>query len=123
MANLKLVRTWKHSRSQHRLLFEVPPESRDSELWADRFGLILTDDSPDIRLNHTRWSEVACEIVDKSERYNSNTIEISMRENNYEAPIMKNLLRSTDDRGWHIDRSFVDINSERAAGFLKYLSE
>jgi hypothetical protein len=99
--------------------FQVPPESRDSELSADDIGLILTNDDPDIRLNQQRWQEFAMSLRPGDGAGDS--IVVHMRARLADAPEFQRLLRETGPGGWYIDRTFKDINGPRIQAFLSHL--
>jgi hypothetical protein len=121
MAGLTLLKSWE-SASQRSLLFEVPIESRESDFSSSTFGLILTNDDPDIRFNHGIWPEVACRIAANNENYSANQVLVRMYKRDFESSTFQNLYRNTEDGSWFIDQTFVDINSKRTVDFLRYLS-
>jgi hypothetical protein len=106
---------------EYLLVFAVPPESQDAELSSDSLGLILTNDDPDLRLNPTMWSEVACRI-DPSSRTPAYLVHIRMWPKVFDGPVFQQMLRTTGERGWCIDQSFIDFNSDKAEAFLDYLA-
>ena len=80
-ALVELARPWRQRRDRARcipqmtlkragrnargnwMLFDVPPESRESELNSTNLDLILTDDDPDIRLNPQCWPGFAVQLA------------------------------------------------------------
>jgi hypothetical protein len=99
--------------------FQVPPESRDSELSPDHIGLILTNDDPDIRLNQQRWPEFEVSLRPGDGR--GDGIFAHMRSEIAEGTEMQRLLRTTGAGGWYIDRAWKDINGPRIQAFLSHL--
>ncbi|MFZ6181627.1 PD-(D/E)XK nuclease family protein [Nannocystis pusilla] len=100
------------------LTFDVPPESRDTEIAPGTFGLILTDDDPDVRLDPTQWP--ACEV--SLERTWSSGLVVSIYKKVADGPLMRRMLAKTGERGWFLELAHKDINTERIANFLRFLA-
>jgi hypothetical protein len=106
-----------------RLRFSVPPESRDADLGPESFGLILTDDDPEILLDPAAWPDVACRILPGPPgRPRQNGISVQMSRAAYQSQTFQTMLRRAGERAWCIDQSFADPNTPRIAAFLRYLA-
>jgi PD-(D/E)XK nuclease superfamily len=116
-ANLRL-RTVSPSGGIVRLRFEVPRESRQAELSRGELGVVLTDGSPDILLNPGLWPSFRIDI----ESFEGGALSVRMRKSVYEAAPFASLRSQTDEDGWFLDQTFVDINTSRTLDFLRYLA-
>jgi hypothetical protein len=123
LSGLTLEKQWRYGRSQI-LLFSVPEASRDSELGPGDFDLILTDDSPDLRLDSTLWPFVECRIRPSGVGYEDrrDQVQIELSDSVYRGPLFQELMRRTSKGGWYVDRSFRDPNTLKAAAFLANLA-
>ncbi len=139
-ALVELARPWRQRRDRARCIpqmtlrrsgqnargywmhFDVPPESRESELNSTNLDLILTNDDPDIRLNPQFWPSFEVQIAEERIEYGPSTLLVNIYPSVYEAPEFDRLLRECDDREWYLDRTFKDFTTQRAADFLAYLS-
>jgi hypothetical protein len=124
-ANLQLIGTPRPITfgNEYLLEFDVPETSQDVDFSSNAFGLILTDDNPDIRLNPARWREAACYIDESSHTHPRSRLRVRMATAVYDGgPFMEMRLRA-GQRDWCLDETFVDLNSERAAAFLTHLSQ
>ncbi|MGU3450865.1 hypothetical protein [Methylobacterium sp. 391_Methyba4] len=123
IADLRLLRSGQNrTRRQHWALFEVPPESRNSDLSAANFDLILTDDDPDVRLSPALWDATSCRIVEPDTPHNPGRLLVTVDAAVWDGPIFAAMrTRSDDTTRWFIDRVFRDVNTVRAAGFLRHL--
>ncbi|AWV19813.1 hypothetical protein A3862_29675 (plasmid) [Methylobacterium sp. XJLW] len=124
IAGLRLLRTGRNrARRQHWALFSVPPESRNSDLSAANFDLILTDDDPDARLNPALWDAVACRIVEPDPHRGAGRLLATIDDAVWDGPVLAPMrARSGDASPWFIDRVFRDVNTARAAAYLRFLS-
>lgn len=106
------------------LTFNVPEESRASELGPGSFDLILTDDDPDLRLGPSNWPTVRCSILPPSDNYphRPDRVAVRMDARVYRSAAFDALLRRTPPRGWFIDEAFGDVNTARAVAFLSNLA-
>jgi predicted RecB family nuclease len=123
MGHLTLRKSWSRF-GQTYFRFAVPPESRMSDLGSSNFDLILTDDTPDLRLDPTRWPLMRCRIEPPSGAFQNGeggTV-VSMLRADAEGALMQGLLQRTGDRGWFVDRSFRDVNTTRAVAFFRDLA-
>jgi hypothetical protein len=118
-AGLSLLRHWQYGGLQM-MSFAVTPASQQAELGPGEFNLILTDDSPDLRLNPGMWGTVAGQIRPPGDGIENrrDRVLFSMPRSVFNGPTMQDLLRTTVDGGWHIDPSFGDVNTAKAAAFL-----
>ena len=126
LAGLTLKKDWQYG--PHRILqFHVPEESRASELSPGDMGLILTDDSPDLRLDPSIWSAFYCQIrtPDDGFRDRRDILQVQVWGQVYNAPTFQELKRriGREEGAWYIDRSFNDVNSAKAAAFLVNLAQ
>jgi hypothetical protein len=103
------------------LRFAIPPESRSAEIGPDTLGVILTDDDPDVRLDQTRWREVACRVLRRRPGDDDGVISVFVTKAVYDGPVFREMLRRSGDQGWCLDVSFIDVNADKADRFLGYL--
>jgi hypothetical protein len=91
---------------------------------AENFDLIITDDSPDLRLDSTIWPLVECRIRPAGAGYEDrrNQVQIEVSDSVYRGALFQELMRRTSKGGWFVDRSFRDPNTIKAAGFLANLA-
>ena len=61
LSGLTLRKHWPFA-GRRVLQFQVPDASRDAEIGPNDFDLILTDNSPDLRLDPSLWPGLACRI-------------------------------------------------------------
>lgn len=124
LSGLTYEKSWRLGPRNRVLLFKVPPESRESELGPGDFDLILTDDSPDLRLNFGLWPLVRCQIRPSGAGYEDrhDIVQIQVSEQVFQGPIFQDLLRDTPSGGFCIDRAFWDVNTPKAAAFLANLA-
>lgn len=112
----RLKRVGQNQRTPfHFMTFRVPPESRDAELGPDDLGLILTNDSVDIRLNPSRWPGFAVSLIEESR---SDTVCVKIYKDVFEGDEFTELRLDNPDDNWFIDESFADFNSEKIVDFL-----
>jgi hypothetical protein len=105
------------------LLFDVPRESREAELGPDDYGLILSDDDPDLRLDPRRWSELGCRIMPSRDVNRAGHLGVLVSAPVFEGALFQTLIRRAGERGWCIDQAFFDVNTPKAAAFLSYLAD
>ena len=105
------------------LTFDAPRESREAELGPETLGLILTDDDPDLRLNPGMWSSVACSLEPPRPQDRSGMLGVRVYATVFEGEVFQSMLRRTGDRGWCLDKTFVDFNSQKAANFISFLAQ
>jgi hypothetical protein len=118
-AGLSLVKHWQYGGLEM-MSFAVPHVSQSCELGPGEFNLILTNDSPDLRLNPAMWGAVGCQIRPPNDGYESrrDLVLAAVPRNVFNAPTMQELLRTTGNGGWYIDQRFGDVNTAKAAAFL-----
>lgn len=87
---------------------------------AGDFDLILTDDDPDIRLDPTAWGACAVKLLPPLPGRDDSVLTVAIPEAAYTSQTF--LDRSSQRSVWHIDRSFNDLNTLRAASFIGSLS-
>jgi hypothetical protein len=124
LSGLAYEKSWRLGRTNRVLLFKVPPESRESELGPGDFDLILSDDSPDLRLNFGLWPLVRCQIRHPGAGYEDrhDLVQIQVSEQVFQGSVFQDLLRDTAPGGFCIDRAFWDVNTPKAAAFLANLA-
>ena len=109
-------------RRNHRIemVMKIPYESRHSDIAAAEPGLIFTDNSPDLRLNPQIWPLLECKL-----RFGDvpGYAFIDLSASNFRSAFFEQMMRRTGEGPWFVDRSFVDFNTGRIAGFLKYLAQ
>lgn len=123
ISQMTLNKMGKRGRNQHWLLFNVPAESRESELTSKDLDLILTNDDPDVRLNPQMWGDHSVRMAPEDNGYSNATILLQMDASTFNGPAFQALLHESRDQGWFLDKTFRDFTSERAATFLSYLGE
>ncbi|WP_144340150.1 hypothetical protein [Sinorhizobium sp. BJ1] len=106
------------------LQFDVPIESQAAELSVGDFDLILTDDDADNRLNPALWQAFSCRIRPPagSVSLNGSTLHLEMNRQVFDGPLFQGLLQTNRRDNWFVDKAFFDVNTDRAAQFLTYLS-
>jgi len=104
--------------------FGVPPESRETDIGPSDFRLILTDDSPDLRLDPQSWNLVECRLKPPTDEdpLRPDVVKLLMDREVYDGDLFQQLLRDTAEGGWCLDRPFHDVNTEKAARFLRHLA-
>lgn len=118
LAALSLTGEGRHPNGRRWLKFSIPPESREAEISPDDIGVILTDDSPDLRLNMKNWPALEVRF-----QYGEGAVLfVNMSDKQYASPPIQRLLRNTGDGGWCLDKTFRDINGPRVRSFLQQLS-
>lgn len=124
MAGLELMRVSNYGPRRKLLVFRVPPASQETDLGPGDFKLILTDDNPDLRLDATQWALVDCRIKtpDEDDLTQPHIVKVVMGKDIFEGAVMQELLKSTPKGGWHLDRPFFDVNTDKAERFLRHLS-
>jgi hypothetical protein len=122
-AHLTLSKHWSMGGLQL-LSFRIPQESHQVELGPGDFNLILTNDVPDLRLDPGMWGLVGCQIRPPGAGYEHrrDLLLVSMNRADFNGPVMQDLLRTTGDAGWFIDRTFGDVNTAKTVSFLQDLS-
>jgi hypothetical protein len=122
LAGLTYEKSWRVGRNRA-LLFKVPPESREGELGPGDFDLILTNDSPDLRLNFGLWPLVRCEIRPRGPGYEDrfDIVQVQVTEQVFQGAVFQDLLRDGGPGGFFVDRAFWDVNTPKAAAFLANL--
>lgn len=111
-------------RPRKRLTFKVPSESQDSDIRPGDFDLILHDDDPDVRLDPSCWDSCKVSYWEPSENAYPGTLTVSMPRDMFEGELFQKMYkRAGHNPAWHIDRRFFDVNSERAANFIRNLAE
>ena len=124
MAKLSLLGAYDYGPRQKILIFSVPPESQETDLGPGDLKLILTNDSPDLRLDQTSWATVECRIKapDDDDLGKPSIVKVLMPKSVFEGPIFKDLIAEDAPGAWFIDRPFFDVNSQKAERFLQHLS-
>ncbi|UEM07107.1 hypothetical protein JL101_029340 (plasmid) [Skermanella rosea] len=124
LAGLTLKKEWPYG--PYRIMqFHVPEESRDSDLGPGDIDLILTDDTPDLRLDPAQWKSLACQLrpPDEAFRDRRDLLQVQVWGRVFEGPAFQTLLRRVGkEPGWYIDRGFNDVNTAKAAAFLSNLA-
>lgn len=123
IAGLTLNKHWAFGRNRV-LQFHVPEASRDTDLGPNDFDLILTDDSPDLRLDPTTWPGLTCRIKPAGEDWEDrrDLLQVQVDGQVFSGNLFQQLLQRTGAGSWHLDRSFNDVNTAKAAAFLANLA-
>ncbi|POF32614.1 hypothetical protein CLV41_10216 [Roseibium marinum] len=123
LAGLTLRKHW--ALGGRRILqFHVPEDSRETELGPNDFDLILTNDSPDLRLNPSLWSSLTCRIRPDEDGWEDrrDLVQVQIDGRVFTGTVFQELLQSTGPGGWYLDRAFSDVNTAKAAAFLANLA-
>jgi hypothetical protein len=123
VAQMTLNKMGKRGSNQHWLLFNIPLESRESELTSNDLDLILTNDDPDVRLNPQVWGLYSTRMAPEDDSYSTATLLLQMDASVFNGAAFQGLLQNSRDHGWFLDKTFRDFTSQRAANFLAYLGE
>lgn len=123
LAGLTLKKHWAYGANRI-LSFHVPEVSRDAQLGPADFDLILTDDSPDLRLDQTVWQHLACRIRPPGKGWEDrrDLLQVQVSGNVFKSDVFQSLLRRTGAADWYVDHGFSDVNTARVAGFLQNLA-
>jgi hypothetical protein len=123
VAQMTLNKMGRRGNNQHWLLFNVPSESRESELTSKDLDLILTNDDPDVRLDPQMWQFFSARVTPEDNNYSTATLLLQMDASVFNGLAVQRLLQDSRDGGWFLDKTFRDFTSQRAADFLAYLGE
>lgn len=122
MAHLRLVSQGQRRDKTYWMRFETPPESQHSELSSGTFGLILTNDDPDIRLNLQSWSQYQVKLAPVRPEDAGSYILVEVKKDVYEGSAFRALRESTPQDGWFLDEVHTDFNFPKMETFLTYLA-
>ena len=89
----------------HKMTFEVPADSRQAELSPDSFGVVLTQDDPDVLLDPARWQDHTVRIEDVRLEGGASTISVSMAHTRFQTHF-EPLLRLDPAALWYLDEIF-----------------
>jgi hypothetical protein len=106
----------------HKMSFEVPADSRQAELSPDSFGVVLTQDDPDVLLDPVRWQDHTVRIEDVRLEGGASTISVSMAHTKFQRHF-EPLLRLDPAALWYLDEIFSDPNTPRMMDFLRFIAE
>lgn len=102
------------------LEFDVPWDSRDSEVGPGSFGLIVTNGAYDVLLDPLAWPGFECSVRDLPR--SGSRIVVEMNKSNFESPPFQAMLRdSLGKPDWCIDGILKDPNTPRIARYLRHL--
>jgi hypothetical protein len=104
------------------MVFNVPFESRQAELSSDSFGVILTQDDPDILLDPGRWDDHTVRI--ESVRFGAGfgTVSTTMAHSKFEQHF-ESKVRNNPASPWFLDEIFTDPNTSRMLEFLEFIAQ
>ncbi|MGP0076707.1 MAG: PD-(D/E)XK nuclease family protein [Bryobacteraceae bacterium] len=119
-AGLKLQRHWRFG-NRHKIVFEIPFDSRQAELSAESFGVILTQDDPDILLDPGRWPDHIVRIEDVRLEAGNATVGVTTGHARFEQHC-EPLIRRDPNALWFLDEIFSDPNTPRMLDFLRFIS-
>ena len=119
LANLEFKRELEERRGRKALIFNVPRESRDSEISADDWSLILTDGDAAILLDEGRWSEFAVRIAPRKYR---STVIANVTRAVFDGEPFQRLWQRRSEIEWFIDRVHSDVNTPRLLAYLEHLT-
>jgi hypothetical protein len=106
----------------HRMVFKVPFESRQAELSTDSFGVVLTQDDPDILLDPGRWADHMVRIERVRFAADSGTVSTTMAHSRF-LQHYESMLRNNPQASWFLDEVFTDPNTPRMLEFLEFIAE
>lgn len=106
----------------HKITFDVPVDSRQAELSSDSFGVVLTQDDPDVLLDPTRWQDHRVRIENIHLEGGVSTVRVSMAHTKFQRYI-EPLLRLNPAALWYLDEIFTDPNTPRMMDFLRFIAE
>ncbi|MGV3524209.1 MAG: hypothetical protein ACO1RX_08295 [Candidatus Sericytochromatia bacterium] len=118
MGSLKLLEEQEAPNKGKRLTFEVPERSRQADIGTNSFGVILTNDDPDIRLDPRFWSAFEVQIV----RRDSDRITLDIRANVFKAAAFQEVWKQNMFDNWYLDLIFLDPNTPKLVEYLKFLA-
>lgn len=118
-ADLRLLK-WGKQGWKYWMLFQVPEESRQAELMPGELGLILSDDSPDIRLNYQRWRDFSVDLPPPRDENSVETLFVSVLPSVFDGPAFQQLLQKNG--AWFLDKTYRDLNAPRVLNFLSFLA-
>jgi len=118
-ADLRLLK-WGKQAWKYWMLFRVPEESQQAEFAPGELGLILSDDSPDIRLNYQRWRDFSVDLPPQRDDYSAETLFVSVLPNIFNGPVFQQLLQKNGP--WFLDKTYRDLNAPRVLNFLSFLA-
>jgi hypothetical protein len=118
------LRMERHERfgNLHRMVFRVPFESRQAELSTDSFGVVLTQDDPDILLDPGRWPDHMVRIEQVRFAADFGTVAATMAHSRF-LQHYESLVRSNPQSSWYLDEVFTDPNTPRMLEFLEFIAE
>ncbi len=106
----------------HKLVFEIPPDSRQAELSQDSFGVVLTQDDPDILLDPACWPDHMVRIEEVRLDAGASTVSVTMAQSRFQTHF-EPLLRRDPGARWFLDEVFTDPNTPRMLDFLRFVAE
>lgn len=106
----------------HKITFDVPADSRQAELSPDSFGVVLTQDDPDILLDPARWRDHTVRIEDIRLEGGASSVRVSMAHSKFQTHF-EPLLRLNPAALWYLDEIFTDPNTPRIMDFLRFIAE
>jgi hypothetical protein len=104
------------------MTFDVPADSRQAELSPDSFGIVLTEDDPDVLLDPVRWQDYRVRIEDVRLEGGRSTVSVSMAHSKFQTHF-EPLLRRDPAALWYLDEIFTDPNTPRMMEFLRFIAE
>jgi hypothetical protein len=119
-AGLRLQRHWRFG-NRHRMIFDIPFDSRQAELSEETFGVVLTQDNPDILLDPALWPDHMVRIENVRLETGNATVSVIMAQSKFEQHC-EPLLRRTPAALWFLDEIFTDPNTTRMMDFLRFIS-
>lgn len=105
------------------LTFRAPPEALDAEIGAGAFGLMLSDGEPDLVLEPSLWNGLQCDLLDPRANQPPNVLRVAVFRGRWKQDLFQDVRRRARRDGWWLDQRFLDLNSEKANAFLKFIAE
>lgn len=118
---LRLIAVHRNARTRTMVL-RRSAEARDADLATGDLGLVLSDGSPDLLLDPRQWGALAVTLLDPGPSDDPDIIRVRVWNGVFEGPTMQRLARAGVGAQWWLDRTFVDPNSSKSAGYLAYLA-
>jgi predicted RecB family nuclease len=104
-----------------RLRFHAPPDCLYTELGPGSFGVVLSDNDPDLLLDPSRWPDLFVTISDLEEDPDGLRVTVDVARKVWRRGTLERLLQTEPPGGWCLDQAHSDENAPRLQRFLQYL--
>jgi predicted RecB family nuclease len=117
LAHEESPRPW----AARRLRFHAPPDCRYTELGPGSFGVVLSDNDPDLLLDPARWPALFVTISALEEDAEGLRVTVDIARKVWKRGTLERLLGAEPAGGWCLDQAYSDENTPRLEKFLRYL--